>query len=269
MRGHSALYRYPLLIFAVPAIVALVLALSTTHASELHSVAVRASWGLGIVLVLGALGAPRVCAIARLRRSGISTVDTMTGEQFEQRLKVLFREYGFNVSTTRATGDFGADLVLERDGTRTVVQAKRWDDSVGIEAVYEVVGAKAHYGASEAVVVTNSLFTPAAVELANDNGVALVERDELVDMLAGQVLDDSTYLGPDLALRQIASGTRVAFTYTFILLACVSMVLVALIAHVTGHRVPEAARLTRWRHTLGTYALLSVGKRGIISALRR
>ena len=41
--------------------------------------------------------------------------------------------------------------MLERDGTWTVVQAKRWDDSVGIEAVYEVVGAKAHYGASEAV----------------------------------------------------------------------------------------------------------------------
>ena len=100
----------------------------------------------------------------------------MNGGEFEQRLAVLFRALGYRVSTTRATGDFGADLVLERDGVRTVVQAKRWDDSVGIEAVYEVVGAKAHYGASEAVVVTSSVLTPSAAELADDNGVALVER---------------------------------------------------------------------------------------------
>jgi len=263
------LRRYPLLIFAVPAAVALILALETTHASELHSIAVRSSWGLGVVLVLGALGAPRVYEAARWRRSGINQIDTMTGEQFEQRLNALFREYGFNVSMTRATGDFGADLVLERDGTRTVVQAKRWDDSVGIEAVYEVVGAKAHYRASEAAVVTNSLFTPAAIELANDNGVALIERGELVNMLAGQAVNDSTYLGADLAMRQIASGTRVAFTYTFALLALVSIMLVAFIANIMGHPVATREHLTRLRHTLGTYALYSAGKRGIVSALRR
>ena len=93
------------------------------------------------------------------------------------------------MSKTRTTGDFGADLVLESAGVRTVVQAKRYDSPVGIEAVQEVIGAKAHYGASDAWVVTNSSFTPAAETLAAENGVQLFARDGLVDCLAQQNTD--------------------------------------------------------------------------------
>src|SRR5688572_23484112 len=52
-------------------------------------------------------------------------IDSMTGPQFERRLVVLFRDLGYSATHTGRLGDFGADLVVERDGTRTVVQAKR------------------------------------------------------------------------------------------------------------------------------------------------
>ena len=172
--GAAALY-YPLLLLMLAAGFDLGLARIAATSAHRH-VLTGAGAALLVLAVLGLLGVVRYAHAELRRTSGISAVDTMTGEQFEQRLATLFRTLGYRVSTTRATGDFGADLVLERDGVRTVVQAKRWDDSVGIEAVYEVVGAKAHYGASEAVVVTNAAFTPSAIELANDNGVALIER---------------------------------------------------------------------------------------------
>jgi HJR/Mrr/RecB family endonuclease len=226
-----ALY-YPLLVLVVAAGAEFLLAHLATSAH--HHVLVESATVLLALSAVGLAGVPRFARHELFRVSGIDEIDTMTGEQFEQRLAVLFRTLGYRVSPTRATGDFGADLVLDRDGVRTVVQAKRWDSSVGIEAVYEVVGAKAHYGASEAVVVTNLLFTPAAVELADDNGVALVERDELVNLLACQA-SIAPRTGLFLALSQIASGIR--FVLGVVRTACVAVIgLIALMAARRAYR---------------------------------
>jgi hypothetical protein len=230
--GAAALY-YPLLLLMLAAGFDLGLAHIAVTSAHRHVLT-----GVGAVLlvlaVLGLLGVVRYAHAELRRTSGISAVDTMTGVQFEQRLAALFRALGYRVSTTRETGDFGADLVLERDGVRTVVQAKRWDSCVGIEAVYEVVGAKAHYGANEAVVITNLLFTPAAVELADDNGVALVERDELVQMLARQAAVSPPRTGLFLAVSQIASGVR--FVLGVVWTACVA-VIGLMVAHRAYRRI--------------------------------
>ncbi len=42
-----------------------------------------------------------------------------------------------NSELTPETGDYGADLVLSKDGRKIVVQAKRWKNVVGIEAVQQ------------------------------------------------------------------------------------------------------------------------------------
>ena len=219
---------YPLLLLLLAAGIELALTPMAVTSAHRH-VLVELATVLLVLAVLGLLGVVRYAHAELRRTSGISAVDTMTGEQFEQRLAVLFRTLGYRVTTTRATGDFGADLVLESDGVRTVVQAKRWDSCVGIEAVYEVVGAKAHYGASEAVVITNSVLSPAAVELAEDNGVALIERDDLVTMLASQAAVSPPHTGPFLAVSQIANGVR--FVLGVVWTACVGVMgLVALMA---------------------------------------
>src|SRR5690606_10359986 len=84
---------------------------------------------------------------------------------------------------TQATGDFGADLVISKDGRRIVVQAKRYSKNVSLKAVQEAVAAKAHYGATEAWVVTNSGFTEAALTLARSNNVKMYGRAELINMI--------------------------------------------------------------------------------------
>jgi HJR/Mrr/RecB family endonuclease len=233
--GAMARY-YPLLVLLLIAGIELGLAHVATSAH--HHVLVESATVLLALSAVGLMGVPRFARLEMRRVSDIYSIDSMSGEQFEQRLAALFRAFGYSVSTTRATGDFGADLVLERDGTRTVVQAKRWDSCVGIEAVYEVVGAKAHYGAGEAVVVTNFLFTPAAVEAADDNGVALIERDELVQMLASQAAVSPPRTGLLLALCQVASGVR--FLVGVVWTACVA-VLGLLVAHRAYRRIVRHA----------------------------
>ena len=114
----------------------------------------------------------------------IEDTDSMTGSDFEQFLGRLFGAMGFTVEETPASGDQGADLILSRTGERLVVQAKRHAGSVGNSAVQEVVAAVSFYSATRGLVVTNSTFTSAAVALAAANGVELVDRDALGELIS-------------------------------------------------------------------------------------
>ncbi|MHB8319392.1 MAG: restriction endonuclease [Acidimicrobiales bacterium] len=122
------------------------------------------------------IGSRRIGGSSRTRGSSIDDVDVMTGTQFELLLVGLFTRAGYRVRHTGRRGDLGADLVIERPGSRTVVQAKRSTAPVGHRAVQEAVGAIAPYGANGAMVVTNATFTAHAQALASANRVILWDR---------------------------------------------------------------------------------------------
>jgi hypothetical protein len=100
----------------------------------------------------------------------------MTGAQFERYVAQVFHDNGHHAAVTKISGDHGVDLVLNG---YIAVQVKYYSAPVGQGAVQEVVAGKAMYDCTEAWVVTNSSFTPAAVRLAGVNGVRLVAGDEL------------------------------------------------------------------------------------------
>jgi restriction endonuclease Mrr len=94
-------------------------------------------------------------------------VSMMTGLEFERFLKRLFTKMGYtNISLTPPNDQGGDLLCVSPGGTRIVVQAKRWRDSVGNGAVQELLGAMLLYDCVEGMVVTSSMFTAAAQELA-------------------------------------------------------------------------------------------------------
>lgn len=138
---------------------------------------------LVVAVVIAALISRKLKHEERLKRSGIAEIDKMEGVQFEQYLGHLFRSQGYKAEVTQAAGDYGADLVLSKDGKKIVVQAKRYSKNVGLKAVQEVRGAVSHYGASAAWVVTNRDYTEQAYKLAKSNNVRLISREELIEML--------------------------------------------------------------------------------------
>ncbi|WP_245719859.1 restriction endonuclease [Paenibacillus tianmuensis] len=121
--------------------------------------------------------------VERLKKSGIADIDKMDGVQFEKYLGHLFRSQGYDVTVTKATGDYGADLIIKKNVRKIVIQAKRYSKNVGIKAVQEAQASIAHYGASEAWVVSNSDYTEAACELAKSNQVRLINRESLIEMI--------------------------------------------------------------------------------------
>jgi HJR/Mrr/RecB family endonuclease len=119
----------------------------------------------------------------RLLDSGIREVDEMTGKEFEKFLEFHFINFGYGVTLTQDSQDYGADLILYKDGSKTVVQAKRSKNPVGIKAVQEVAGAVRHYKGNKGIVITNNRFTENAYNLAKSNDVELWDRKRLIEFI--------------------------------------------------------------------------------------
>lgn len=115
--------------------------------------------------------------------SGIDEIDIMTGKQFEIFLSVYYRKLGYDVTVTPSTQDYGADLILRKNGIKTIVQAKRSKTPVSVRAVQEIVGAIKYYKADKALVITNNRFTENACNLARYNKVELWDRKKLIDFI--------------------------------------------------------------------------------------
>ena len=114
-------------------------------------------------------------------------IDKMTGEQFEERLRILFTNLGYKAERTsigKVKPDYGVDLVIEKDGVRTAIQAKCYiKQLVGEDAVKEAYSGKNYYHCAEAMVVTNNNFSKMAWWLAKSNNVKLWSRNYLVKVL--------------------------------------------------------------------------------------
>jgi restriction system protein len=117
--------------------------------------------------------------IEEMRYLQLVDIDNMKGHDFEKYIGVLLRDLGYQVDHTRLSGDFGADLILKKEGQCIAAQLKRYRGLVGIEAIYQAVGSKAYYHCENAAVITNSYFTSAAKKSAKVNNCWLVDRDDL------------------------------------------------------------------------------------------
>ena len=119
----------------------------------------------------------------KLFDASISEIDKMTGIDFERFCKVLFEKKGYSVKLTKASGDYGIDLLLYKDNIKSVGQCKRYSDKVSLSAVQEVVAGMAYYGSNYGFIITNNFFTKPAMNLAEVNNIQLIDRKELVDMI--------------------------------------------------------------------------------------
>lgn len=109
----------------------------------------------------------------------------LNGTDFEMLLYRLFVAMGYVVEHIGRSGDQGGDLIANKDGERTLIQAKCYRDwSVGNEAVQQVVGAMQFYNCHKTMVVTtSSVFTPEAHALARANNTELISKDRLSELL--------------------------------------------------------------------------------------
>ncbi len=112
----------------------------------------------------------------RLLDSKMYEIDIMTGKEFEKLLFLGFEKLDYAVKLTSETRDYGADLILYKDGITIAVQAKR-------KKTVEVVSAIRYYQADKGMVVTNNYFTRYAYNLARSNEIDLWDRKSLINFM--------------------------------------------------------------------------------------
>lgn len=107
----------------------------------------------------------------------------LSGSDFEQLLYRLYKDQGYSVQWTGRSGDQGCDLIVNMGNERVAIQAKCYTGSVGNAAVQQIVAAQKKYDCTKGVVITNSVFTAEAIDLAKANGTELIDGRELRNLL--------------------------------------------------------------------------------------
>ncbi len=118
------------------------------------------------------------------RRFRRADFDDMDGWEFEEYIAELLMRNGFtHVEVTRGSGDQGVDILAQRDGVSYAVQCKHYISKISNKAVQEAYAGAKFYGCEVPVVITNSYFFPSALELGDEIGVKLWDRDELGQLI--------------------------------------------------------------------------------------
>ena len=134
----------------------------------------------GIVLVVfaGVLLCRRFRKYARTKER-----DDMDGFDFEYYCADLLVADGFiDVQVTRSSGDYGVDILAEKDGVTYAIQCKRYSGLVGVKAVQEAYAGRDYYDRMVGAVLTNQYFTKPAVQAARKLKILLWDRDYLQSM---------------------------------------------------------------------------------------
>ena len=117
------------------------------------------------------------------RHYELELIDEMEGHDFEVYCADLLRQNGFDdVSVTKGSGDFGLDILCERDGVTYGIQCKRYDKPIGVYAVQQAYAGRDYYDRMVGVVMTNQCFTNAAETAAKKLNILLWDREALIKL---------------------------------------------------------------------------------------
>ena len=118
-----------------------------------------------------------LCRAIRNRRRYPDEMDLMEGHEFEYFCADLLRRKGFiEVEVTKGSGDYGIDILAEKDGVTYAVQCKCYTAPIGVKAIQEAYAGRDYYDRMVGAVMTNQYFTAPAVEAAKKLKILLWDR---------------------------------------------------------------------------------------------
>lgn len=137
---------------------------------------------LTIILLLFCIGG--ACFLWRRRRKAPDAFENMEGHEFEYFCAGLLEKKGFTeVEVTKGSGDYGIDILAEKEGVTYAVQCKRYTAPVGVKAVQEAYAGRDYYDRMVGAVMTNQYFTAPAVEAAKKLKILLWDGGYIEGMM--------------------------------------------------------------------------------------
>ena len=118
-------------------------------------------------------------------RTDLDSIAALGWRDFERLVGEAFRRRGYTVEETGLGGaDGGIDLILSRDGQRTLVQCKHWKrERVPVNVVREMYGLLAHHKAHAVQIAAMGGFTRDSERFAEGKPIALMDGKTLLSMI--------------------------------------------------------------------------------------
>ena len=140
------------------------------------------------IIILTVVGLVLLLVVIWLLAAGSrrpQSMDLMEGHEFEYYCADLLKTHGFlEVVVTKGSGDYGVDILAEKDGITYAIQCKCYDSPIGVKAIQEIYAGRDYYDRMVGAVMTNQYFTTPAVEVAQKLKILLWDRAYIETMEA-------------------------------------------------------------------------------------
>ena len=118
----------------------------------------------------------------------MDNINTLSGLEFEKLCQALLMKLGFDVETTKQSGDGGIDLIAYNHqpfySGKYIVQCKRYAGSVGEPIVRDLYGVVMAEHANKGILITTGHFTMSASRFAQNKNIELIDGETLPEILA-------------------------------------------------------------------------------------
>jgi hypothetical protein len=119
-------------------------------------------------------------------------VDSMTGEQFEDFIKILIEKMGLKAEKTQKSHDGGIDIWAFNDhevtGGKYIIQCKRWTPTIPVEVIRDLYWTVSREKADKGILITTSKISMDGhkfIEEANHKiPITLIEGTQLKSLIA-------------------------------------------------------------------------------------
>ncbi len=119
-------------------------------------------------------------------RKKVGYWQSLKAVRLEKECASLFARQDYLVTDTPPSGDEGIDLILEKDGKKTVVQCKGYEDPAGPNIVRELFGSMHHFKADSAILVCTGGFTRGVWDFVKGKPIRLMSAKTLAQESGGQ-----------------------------------------------------------------------------------
>lgn len=114
-------------------------------------------------------------------------INSLSGVEFEMVCKRLLENMGFDVETTKTTGDGGIDLIAYNHqpllSGKYIIQCKRYTGSVGEPVIRDLYGVITSERANKGILMTSGTVTKQAQLFAQDKPIELIDGVKMQELL--------------------------------------------------------------------------------------
>lgn len=107
----------------------------------------------------------------------------MTPRQFEELVCEHYRKQGYKAEITPLSGDHGIDVFATKGKEKLAIQAKMYGSStrkINRQCVMELHGAKDYFDCTKAIIATDGIFLPDAVQVAEKLNIEIIYLDSFI-----------------------------------------------------------------------------------------